>query len=618
MISQSRYISIVSGVGGGAAVAQRQLIMRAVTQNSVLPPGLVAQFANSNSVGAYFGTSSEEYKRAQAYFAFVSKNVNSPKLISFARWVSTAIAPMIVGDTITKILSTFTAFTNGTLTINNGGVSSQISGINLSSATTLTQVASLLQTALQAAGVIIPAPGNPVTGTTAGGTLAGATYYVKTTYVNALGETIGSAEVTQVVALNNLLTVTSPGAQAGATGYNVYVSTATGTETKQNASPINIGTGWTLPTTGLIAGAALPTSNTTGNAQLTNASVSFNTNTNQYVLTGSTPGSGTLSASPTGLSTDLSAALGWTTGGTVLVAGQAAQTAAAAIAASAAISNNFGSFVFCTPATAMSNSDITAVAQWVDAQNNMYMYSLATSLANLQTLFALISGYSGVALNVLSTTQTNDFVEQSPCEILAATDYSRAGASQNYMYYQFPTRNTTVTDDNTANIVDAARGNYIGATQSAGQTLAFYQRGVLCGGSQAAVDMNTFANEMWLKAAFTAQFMSLFLNVPEVPADDSGAAMLLGVMTPTIATAKTNGVISVGKPLSAVQQQYITSITGDSTAWRQVQTLGYWLSITFSSQTNSNSNLTEWVANYQFVYSKSDAIREVNGSDVMI
>ena len=50
MISMSRYISIISGVGGGAAVAQRQLILRLVTQNSVLPPGLVAQFANAQSV----------------------------------------------------------------------------------------------------------------------------------------------------------------------------------------------------------------------------------------------------------------------------------------------------------------------------------------------------------------------------------------------------------------------------------------------------------------------------------------------------------------------------------------------------------------------------------------
>lgn len=506
MISMSRFINIISGVGGGAAVAQRQLILRLVTQNSVLPPGLVAQFANAQSVGAYFGTQSEEYLRAQAYFKFVSKKVNSPRLISFVRWVSTAIAPMIVGDTLAKLISSFSGITTGTLTLNDGATAIPIAGISFASATTLTQVAAALQTALR---------------------------------------------------LNS-------------------------------------------------------------DTQLATCTVTFNTNTNQFVLTGSNSGTGTLSATPTGLSTDISALLGWTTGGTILVPGQAASTPDVAISSSANISDNFGSFAYCTPSTALTNPQITAIAAWCDSQNNKFLYSLATPLANLQTLFALISGYSGVALNILSTTQQNDYIEQSPCEILAATDYTSAGASQNYMYYQFPTRNITVSDDNTANLADAVRGNYIGVTQSAGQQQAFYQRGVLCGGSQAAVDMNTFANEMWLKSSFSAQFLSLFLNVPEVPADDTGAAMLLGVMTPTISTAKTNGVISVGKPLNAVQQQYITSITGDSTAWRQVQTLGYWLSITFTSQVNTNSNLTEWVANYQFVYSKSDAIREVNGSDVMI
>lgn len=506
MISMSRYISIISGVGGGAAVAQRQLILRLVTQNSVLPPGLVAQFANAQSVGAYFGTNSEEYLRAQAYFSFVNKNINSPSLISFVRWVSTAIAPMIVGDTIAKVISSFSGITTGTLTLNDGATAIPISGISFASCTTLTQVAAALQTALR---------------------------------LNA-------------------------------------------------------------------------------DTQLTNCSVTFNTSTNQFVITGSNSGAGSLSATPTGLSTDISALLGWTTGTTILVPGQAAATPDVAISSSAAISNNFGSFAYCTPSTPLTNSQIEAISAWCDSQNNAYMYSLATPLANLQTLFALISGYSGVAINILSTTQQNDYVEQSPCEILAATNYAKAAASQNYMYYQFPSRNITVSGDTTANLVDASRGNYIGVTQSAGQQQAFYQRGVLCGGSQAAVDMNTFANEMWLKSSFSAQFLSLFLNVPEVPADDSGAAMLLGVMTPTISTAKTNGVISVGKPLSAVQQQYITSITGDSTAWRQVQTLGYWLSITFTSQVNPNSNLTEWVANYQFVYSKSDAIRQVNGSDVMI
>jgi hypothetical protein len=346
--------------------------------------------------------------------------------------------------------------------------------------------------------------------------------------------------------------------------------------------------------------------------------VTFNTNTNQFVLSGSTPGSGTLSAVATGLTTDISDELGWTTGGTIVVAGQGAKTAAEAVGASADISNNFGSFVYTTPAAPMSNDEIKDIAEWTDLQNNLFLYSLATPLANLQTLFELIKGYSGTAINILSTTQANDFIEQSPCEILAATDYDAPNSSQNYMFYQFPKRNITVSDDNTANTVDKSRGNYIGVTQSAGQQIAFYQRGVLCGGSQAAVDMNTFANEMWLKSAFTAQFFSLFMNVPEVPANPIGEAMLLGIMNPVITQGKINGVISAGKDINPVQQQYITQISGDPNAWRQVQTLGYWLNISFSSRTNPDNGLTEWIAKYQFIYSKSDAIRAVIGSDVMI
>jgi hypothetical protein len=76
-------------------------------------------------------------------------------------------------------------------------------------------------------------------------------------------------------------------------------------------------------------------------------------------------------------------------------------------------------------------------------------------------------------------------------------------------------------------------------------------------------------------------------------------------------------VISVGKTLTAVQQQYITSLSADPTAWRQVQTIGYWVTISFSSYVTSDGR-TEWQANYTLIYSKDDNIRLVNGSDVMI
>jgi hypothetical protein len=109
----------------------------------------------------------------------------------------------------------------------------------------------------------IAAPSAPTLTQTAGGTLSATTYYAKITLTNASGETIASAESTLAVSANHLLGLTSPGTVAGATGYNVYVGTTSGAETKQNTSAIPIGTNWTQPTSGLVSGGPLvPVGNT--------------------------------------------------------------------------------------------------------------------------------------------------------------------------------------------------------------------------------------------------------------------------------------------------------------------------------------------------------------------
>ena len=107
-------------------------------------------------------------------------------------------------------------------------------------------------------------PAAPTLSSVAGGTLAATTYYVKITYVNAAGETLPSAESSLAVAADYVLSVASPAATSGASGWNVFVSTSSGTETLQNSSPIAIGTAWQEPTTGLISGSALPTTSTFG------------------------------------------------------------------------------------------------------------------------------------------------------------------------------------------------------------------------------------------------------------------------------------------------------------------------------------------------------------------
>jgi hypothetical protein len=119
----------------------------------------------------------------------------------------------------------------------------------------------------------LTAPTIPTLNYVSGGTIAQTTYYVKITYVNAFGETTPSPEASQLVPINNLLTVASPAGQSGATGWNVYVYVNAGAEVLQNSVPIAIGTNWTGPTSGLIIGISPPLGNTTGGFSLISTSL---------------------------------------------------------------------------------------------------------------------------------------------------------------------------------------------------------------------------------------------------------------------------------------------------------------------------------------------------------
>jgi hypothetical protein len=77
-----------------------------------------------------------------------------------------------------------------------------------------------------------PVQANATTAAT-GGTIADNTYFLKVTAVNANGETIGSNEKSITTSGGGLSTVTAHWAVVtGATGYNVYIGTVSGSENK--------------------------------------------------------------------------------------------------------------------------------------------------------------------------------------------------------------------------------------------------------------------------------------------------------------------------------------------------------------------------------------------------
>lgn len=117
---------------------------------------------------------------------------------------------------------------------------------------------------------------------------------------------------------------------------------------------------------------------------------------------------------------------------------------------------------------------------------------------------------------------------------------------------------------------------------------------------------------MWFKDAVTVAIMNLLLALPRVPANSTGQALLISEAQNVIEQARTNGVISAGKSLTSTQQSFITLITGDETAWREVQTQGYWFNIVIQLVG------TEYQARYTLVYSKDDTVRKVTGSNILI
>lgn len=500
-ISIRRYVDITSGVGAGASVRRRDLITRVFTTNPLVPTASMVEFTSADDVAAYFGSTSEEYARAAFYFAWVSKNIRRAKKISFARWVDAAAAPVAYGVKGAQSLAGWTAISAGAFSLTLGADTEEITGLDFSTAASLSDVAGVFQTAIRAAGT---------------------------------------------------------------------------------------GDLWDL------------------------ATVTWDATAARLILTGGATGAAAI-AIAAGASNDVASRAGWLTGA-ILSDGAAVETITDTLAASAEADNNFGVFVFSNSA-ALSLDEVVEAATWNATQNVLYQFHARVTAADAADWSEALMGKAGAGLT-LSSPVGGEYPEMVPGMILAATDYSARNAVQNYMFQQF-NLTPSVTTNAGADTYDPLRVNYYGRTQTAGQTIDFYQRGVLMGGATAPVDMNTYANEQWLKDAATSAILTLLLALAKVSANSTGRAQLMTTLQSVVSEALANGTISVGKDLTTVQKLYIAEITGDQDAWRQIQSIGYWLDVVMESITTTDSRV-EWKAIYTLVYSKDDTIRAVDGTHVLI
>lgn len=342
--------------------------------------------------------------------------------------------------------------------------------------------------------------------------------------------------------------------------------------------------------------------NTGGGTMWTAATVTHSSGV--FTITGGDTGAGLIGyLTAQGAGTDISVLMGLDVGSApILSVGVDAETPVEAMARVDSVSDNFGSFSFLVNLT---NDEITDVAEWNTAKNYKFLYSVQTTVANAATLAPLIAGNTGT---IVTLDAINDYGEYMPMVLLATTDYDRVNSVKNFMYQRFDTDTPSVTTDAASDTYDALKINYLGSTQQAGQTIAFYQDGVMID----AGDVAPYCNEVWLKDAISTEFLNLLLALEQIPANDTGASIGATAIQTIIGEGQNNGTIQSGKTLTTVQKSFITQVSGNEDAWSDVQSIGYWLDVTITSEGAVHT------MNYVLIYSKGDSIRKVEGSDILI
>ena len=101
-------------------------------------------FSSATAVGAYFGYDSDEYKAALKYFMGYDNAFKRPDTLKFARRIDVDVAGELIGGSAAK-LSDLKAITAGSFSIDVDGTTVNVTGLDLSSVTTQSEVATALQ-----------------------------------------------------------------------------------------------------------------------------------------------------------------------------------------------------------------------------------------------------------------------------------------------------------------------------------------------------------------------------------------------------------------------------------------------------------------------------------------
>src|ERR1019366_5793111 len=503
-----------------------ELIGLVLTNGTKVPIGTIQSFPSLISVGAYFGTSSQEYNSAAVYFGGFINSEQVPGAILFAQCPTVSVPAYLRGGSLASMTLAQLQALSGTISLTIDGTVKTSGSINLSAATSFSNAATLIQagfaslydavtasTSSIAAGTatncttgtitnnILTVAGSVTGGFVVGGLLTGTGVTAGTTILNQLTGAAGLAGTYTVSAIQNvasttitqtygLLTVVTMASGAFAVGQVISGGTTVG-----GTTITAFGTGIGQAGTYITSGGSQTVSATTISAGP--LAVTFDSVANAFVITGGAAGtagaitvaSGTLSAginltTVTGAVTSQGAQ---SVSAAVPVFGPAVVTPAAFMNSIIAQTTNWATFMTTFNPDVSGNSNKLAFAQWNNTQNDGYMYACwdtdITPTASFPATSSL--GYLLSQANISGTCLLYDPLNEGlaayECGLVAAINFNSTNGNLNPAYTGQVGLAATVTNATVLSNLQQNGYNCMVESSTAAQQFTFFWNGQISG-----------------------------------------------------------------------------------------------------------------------------------------
>lgn len=534
-IPASQLVNVVPGVlgAGGNPLSLNSVFL---TENASVPIDatlgyVVLSFPTLESVQDYFGPSSDEATVAATYFNGFQNASTLPGLLYFTRYNPAAAAAYLRSGALSLTLAQLQAF-SGTLIVSIDGRVTTSANIDLSTATSFSNAAALIQTGLRVVGGIF-------SGTA---TQLGTTMTVSAVTSGALhvGDTVGGPNI----------------------GPATVVAILTGTG--------GIGT-YTISTTETVAAPETVTVSSL-------ATVSYDAQLDAFVIGSATTGAtSTLDSYATGT---LAANIKLQSAqGAILSQGAAAATPAAVLTDVVQQTQNWA--LFMTLVEYATNVKV-AFADWANTSNQRYAYvgwdtSVLPAQGDAPTSFgALTETYNGRiavwgAAGATGARAKAAFI----CGTTAAINFDETNGRITYAYKSQSGLVPDVTDAATAANLLSNGYNFYGSYATANDQFQFLQDGQISG---AWNWIDAYVNQIKLNSDFQLAFMTLLTQSKSIPYVTRGYDSLRAAALGPIQSGLNFGSIVAGVNLSASQRQQVNTAAGANVA-DVLQSRGWYLQI---------------------------------------